>query len=134
MKNNNFLICDGCGWVHFGVSLEYATNQVKEFNTYYGTLTAEQQEQFYRSKKSHLTNYCFCFLCGSLYTRMRKLKSTDKFPEGSTIQGILDPRKAKYEFVTKDKSNSKSGSDFDGVRRGSILRTNGSKRKNRRKD
>lgn len=92
------LICDGCGWVHFGVSLQYAMNEVKEFNYYYDKLSKEDQVNFYGGNKSHIKNYTYCFSCGSLFTRMRPLKKTDKgCPDGSTIQPILDPKRVKYE-------------------------------------
>src|SRR5580704_9051449 len=92
------LICDGCGWIHFGISLKYAQNQADQFNIYFHSLSKEQQLQMYGGKPSGLKNYCFCFCCGSLFTRMRKLKKTEKLPYGSTIQPILDPKRAKYDI------------------------------------
>ncbi len=87
----NTVICRRCGWVHFAVSLVHAEKEVKEFNDYYDTLTAEQQESYYGSKKSHLVNYLFCMFCNSLYTNFRKTKRGE-VPNGSTINPILDLR------------------------------------------
>jgi hypothetical protein len=101
MKSKKFpfkeLICDGCGWVHFGVSLKQALEEVAKFNEYFDSLSKDQQNEMYRSRRADLLGYCLCFSCGSLFTRMRTIRETDKIPGGVTIQPILNPKKAKYD-------------------------------------
>lgn len=97
-KSLGYYICKSCGWQHFPVSLDYANKEVAQFNAYYDSLTEEQQELYYGSKKSHLAHYCFCNLCGKLFTNFRK--STRKEMNkifGSTVSPILDYKYAKYE-------------------------------------
>lgn len=39
--------CNNCGWVHFGVTREFAEAEVARFNAYFDALTQEQQEGIY---------------------------------------------------------------------------------------
>jgi hypothetical protein len=96
MKKKDFtqLICNKCGWIHMGVSLSFAENEVKEFNFYYDKLKPEDQVTLYGGEKSHLSHYLFCQRCGSLFTKMRRIKKSDTVPIGCTITSILDPKKA----------------------------------------
>lgn len=124
-----YLICNGCGWIHFGVSLEHTLDEVKKFNEYYDALLPQKQQEYYGGKRLHVTDYCFCFSCGSLFTRMRKLTKNDHLPNGSTVSPIIDPRKAKYGPNPKNKSDSKQRRNTNRVRNRKVLSSNRPKRK-----
>lgn len=81
--------CNNCGWVHMGVTAEYALKQVREFNEYFDKLNKTQQEDFYGGKGASLSRYLFCARCNGNYKDFRVSKPED-CPDGCTISPILD--------------------------------------------
>jgi hypothetical protein len=79
--------CNKCGWVYFGVSREYAENQLNEFNRYFDTLSREDQELYYGGKDSDISQYEKCW-CGNDYTNFRDSREGD-CPDGVTISLII---------------------------------------------
>lgn len=78
--------CIQCGWVHFGVSREYAEREVKEFNEYYDKQPTEVKELF--GSHSNIKNYERCGCCGGSYKNFRVSKEND-CPEGCTLNPII---------------------------------------------
>ena len=77
-----------CGWVHLGVTREFAQSAVMEFNEYYYTLDQEKQAQF--GSGARMADYEYCCRCGAPHTEARP--STDQELEsiyGSTIGPMI---------------------------------------------
>jgi hypothetical protein len=85
---SNYLTCKSCGWVHFGVSIEAAENEIRKFNDFYRRATQEVRDSY--GGPSSLENYCKCFRCGGPHTEFRRALKKE-IPFGSTIQPILIP-------------------------------------------
>ncbi len=81
--------CNKCGWVHFGVTREFAELSVERFNAYFETLSPFEQQDYYSNRKASIESYLKCFNCGNSYTDFRNSKDDDA-PYGVTIQPILD--------------------------------------------
>lgn len=80
--------CNHCGWVHFKVSRFEAEQSVEKFNQYYNTLTSEEQQNYYRGRKSYIKDYEHCDFCGGRYDNFRPFQKDD-CPEGCTIGPII---------------------------------------------
>lgn len=87
-KKYNELTCNKCGWVHFGVTSEYADAEVKRFNEMYNELTAAEKERYYGSKPASMISYENCSLCGNSYKNFRESKESD-CPTGVTLGPII---------------------------------------------
>lgn len=87
------LVCNKCGWAHFGVSKEYAKQSVDEFVDYYQKLSDSDKKQFYGetevTKLNLLAKYEHCFNCSGPYTDFHIETVLDKIPMGVTIQPIV---------------------------------------------
>jgi hypothetical protein len=99
MKQPPYLICKKCGWVHYGVSREFAQWSVSSFNEMYKNLSKKEKQDYYNNTPASLDTYSKCFSCGAPYIEFRAAKRTE-IPKGSTIQPILLAEKK------KDESNS----------------------------
>lgn len=80
--------CNKCGWVHFGVTREEAEAQVNEFNTYFDSLSWDQQLDNYGGKRSAISSYEHCFACGNVYTDFRPAVH-EAAPIGCTLGPII---------------------------------------------
>lgn len=78
--------CKACGWVYFGVTREYAENQVKEFNEWFDKQPVNVQS-FYGHCGASMDTYLNCW-CGNEYKNFRDSKGGD-CPDGVTISPIL---------------------------------------------
>jgi len=83
------LTCKKCGWVHFGISREYAESEIKSFNQYFDSLSKEKQEQCYGGRKNSIEQYEHCFFCGNTYQDFRPAVKGD-CPDGVTMQPIIN--------------------------------------------
>lgn len=77
--------CVYCGWHHFAVSMEYAQQEIKRFNSYFDSLTHEEQQYYYGGKPSSLNSYTHCNYCG----RKASMKPATKTLNGPTIGPII---------------------------------------------
>lgn len=75
-----------CGWVHFGVSREYAKNEVKNFNEWYSIQPQETKD--YYSGPATILDYEHCRRCGGSYIHFRDFKEGD-CPNGCTLSPII---------------------------------------------
>lgn len=80
--------CKACGWVHMGVSREFAQSEVDSFNTYFYSLSQEKQQENYGGKPATIQSYEFCRNCGSYYTNFRNFEPGD-CPTGVTLNPII---------------------------------------------
>jgi len=80
--------CNKCGWVHFGVSREFAEAEVERFNDYFHTLTEEKQRSNYGGRCSSIKQYEHCSFCGNDYTDFRDAEEND-CPRGVTLGPII---------------------------------------------
>lgn len=83
-----FRSCNGCNWVGFPVSREFALGEVIKFNNYFSTLSPEQQETYYRGKGATIGDYEFCRRCGTSHTNFR-VTTPEEVPFGSTVNPII---------------------------------------------
>ena len=83
--------CNNCGWVHFGVTREFAETEVAKFNAYFDGLSGEKQQDYYGGRKSSIRQYEKCFFCGGSYENFRPFVDGD-CPTGCTIQPIIYER------------------------------------------
>ena len=95
LKDFKTRTCNACGWVYFGVSREYAEDEVKRFNEYFNKLSKKDQEDFYGGHCSSIASYEGCW-CGNRYDNFRESKPDD-CPNGVTMNPII------YEPPTKTK-------------------------------
>lgn len=79
--------CKSCGWVYFGVSREYAENEVKKFNRYFKKLSLKDRKDYYGNKPANILPYETCW-CGNSYTNFKKSKKND-CPNGVTMSAII---------------------------------------------
>jgi len=87
IKNSKNRTCLKCGWVYFGVSREYAENEVKKFNEFFETLSKKDQKDLYGGHGSSIASYESCW-CGNKYDNFRDSKPGD-CPRGCTISPII---------------------------------------------
>lgn len=80
--------CEQCGWVHVGVTREYAEDTVRVFNEYFTGLSKQKQDDYYGGQLTRITSYERCFNCGGDWKRFRDAVPGD-CPDGCTIQPIL---------------------------------------------
>jgi predicted nucleic-acid-binding Zn-ribbon protein len=88
-----YLTCKKCGWVHFGVSRQFAIKEVHKFNAYFESLTLQERKKNYGNKPASLLgNYGLCFCCRNTNANMRNIttKELDAI-RGSTVQPIVFP-------------------------------------------
>jgi hypothetical protein len=79
--------CNGCGWVSFGVSRQYALDEVKRFNEYLASLDPATRTANYGKQEVSITSYEKCW-CGEPYTNARDSKPGD-CPDGCTIGPMI---------------------------------------------
>lgn len=84
----NLLTCKSCGWVHFGVSREYAENEIRHFNEYFESLTEKERQDYYGGRRSSIKEYDRCDLCGGSYKNFRPAEVGD-CPNGVTLGPII---------------------------------------------
>lgn len=78
--------CLACGWVHFGVSREYAESEVARFNAFYEKADAETKACY--GGPSSISNYEHCMRCGGSWTNFREAREGD-CPDGCTLNPII---------------------------------------------
>lgn len=83
----NLRTCNHCGWVHMGVTRQFAENAVAEFNTYFAAQVLSVREMF-GNKPARISEYEHCNGCGGLYTYMRDFTAGD-CPDGCTLGPII---------------------------------------------
>ena|ERR1035437_1523283 len=84
----NLLTCNGCHWVHFGVSRWFAEDAVLTFNEYYNTLTEDEKKEYYGNTPASMLDYETCHRCGGSYKDFRPSK-VDDMPDGCTMNPII---------------------------------------------
>ncbi len=80
--------CNKCGRVAFGVTTEFAEDEIKKFNEMYDNLTAGEKERYYGSRGASMKTYETCYSCGNNHTNFRKSKEND-CPNGATLSPII---------------------------------------------
>jgi hypothetical protein len=87
------LVCNKCGWAHFGVSKEYAQKATDEFVEYYQRMSYAERKRFYGetevTKLNLLAKYEHCFNCSGTYSDFHIETPEDKISYGVTIQPII---------------------------------------------
>lgn len=78
--------CTKCGWVHFAVTRAFAEAEVERFNTYFATLTKEEQDLYYSGEGSSIKSYEHCNLCSGKDFRPSQ---PDDCPDGCTIGPVI---------------------------------------------
>ena len=89
-----YRICKDCGWVHFGVTLDFAINAVNNFNKFFAGLSRERQIEDYGGRPASLMGYMHCSFCGHDYTHFRVAKAKE-VPFGSTLSPIIYEKRKK---------------------------------------
>lgn len=88
-----YLKCDNCGYIHFEISLEKASDEVERFNKYFDSLTKDQQMLYYGGHKSSLETYMECIRCGGHHRNFSDATRLDIDDiDGHTINPILSPK------------------------------------------
>jgi hypothetical protein len=87
MNDHPQVVCLKCNWVSFSVTKKQAQDEVKSFNTYFKTLTKEQQTLFYGGEKSSLKSYV-CLRCGGDKFRLYE-EPRDHLGIGHTINPVI---------------------------------------------
>jgi hypothetical protein len=87
---SKLLKCGKCGWVHFQVSRQKAEEEVNRFNSYFDTLSEDDQKSHYGGEKSSIDSYEHCFRCRASHELAVEAQEGDA-PLGSTIQPMIDP-------------------------------------------
>jgi len=80
--------CNKCGWVHFGVTYEFAQNEVDSFNAMYDELTESEKQRYYGGHGASIKNYENCLFCGNSWKDFRDAKDDD-CPDGVTMGPII---------------------------------------------
>lgn len=75
--------CNKCNWLHFGVTRDYAVDEVARFTKYFDTLSPEIQQDLYGGTGSSIALYESCHRCGNTHTDFR-----DGVPEGKELIGV----------------------------------------------
>lgn len=88
-KTYNERTCNKCGWVHFGISIESAEEEVRRFNKMYEELTPGEKERYYGSRGASMEAYEKCCRCGNTYKDFHESEEGD-CPRGCTIGPILE--------------------------------------------
>jgi hypothetical protein len=87
------LICNKCGWAHFGMTRQRVINSVEEFLQYYNNLPQSDRISYYGSGslsfKSLYDKYLKCFRCGNYYDNFHPETEEDRIPIGVTMQPIV---------------------------------------------
>ena len=110
--NNNFLTCNKCGWIHFGMSRAECEDGVAKFNKMYNELSEEKQDLYYggfitdgknklvkddrgnfvhgKGKPATIEPYLRCFNCHNTYKDFH-ISTKEELSKigGSTIQPIM---------------------------------------------
>lgn len=79
--------CNHCGWVHMGVTRQFAEAEVIRFNEYFSAQTQEVKDMF-GNKHAGISEYERCDRCGGPHTEMREFTAGD-CPDGCTIGPII---------------------------------------------
>jgi hypothetical protein len=79
--------CLKCGWVAFGVTREYAEDEVERFNAFFDASDAETREA-YGNRHSTIKAYEHCMLCRGPWTNFRDAVEGD-CPIGCTLNPII---------------------------------------------
>lgn len=80
--------CNQCNYVMFAVTLEYARQEVSDFNRYFWGLEEQKRVDYYGGKPSTIKNYVKCISCGGTFKNFRPAIAGD-CPDGCTINPIL---------------------------------------------
>lgn len=90
MKQNKYVICNNCGWVHFEVSLEHVLEWQDTWIDHWLGFSQETREQYGAGKRppSYKDEYLKCHRCGGSHKNFTKA-TKDQVPDGSTISPIL---------------------------------------------
>jgi len=78
--------CTRCGWVHFAVTRQHAEEEVASFNSFYDKADRKTQRAY--GRRSSITLYERCGLCGGPYTDFRESREGD-CPRGCTLSPII---------------------------------------------
>lgn len=80
--------CNACGWVHMGVTREYAEKQVADFNAYVRSLPEDVHKKYWGGRFASIDDYATCGRCGGPWHNTRPSIKGD-CPMGCTIGPIL---------------------------------------------
>ena len=87
------MICNKCGWAHFGVTRDNAVNSIDDFLKYYNKLNEIEKTTFYGAEPvtfgSMYRKYLKCFHCGGHYNDFHAETEDDKVPIGVTMKPIV---------------------------------------------
>lgn len=88
---NNECTCLSCGWVHFGVTREFAESESRKFMDYYESQPPETQDNFGKGQTYErvLAQYERCFFCGQKDPDWYRPAAPDDCPVGCTIQPVI---------------------------------------------
>ena len=78
--------CNQCGWVAFGVSRDYAEEEVARFNKFYEASAPEVRDCY--GGPSSIAHYECCNRCGESYKNFRDSVDGD-CPAGCTISPVI---------------------------------------------
>jgi len=85
----NEVTCKQCGTVHYAITFEEASINVKNFNHYYFSLTEKEQKEMYGDiSPTGMLQYEQCSVCKNPYTNFRNATDDDA-PIGVTLSPIL---------------------------------------------
>ena len=105
MKTFRERTCLKCGWVHFGVSREFAQDEVARFNSHYVKLSPQEQEQYYGGKPASITAYERCMACGNGWENFRDFQPGD-CPDGCTLNPIIFVRATPHASSSRNIGDS----------------------------
>ena len=78
--------CNQCGWVAFGVTRQFAEDEVARFNKFFNESPPETQRLY--AGPSSVAHYECCIRCGNEYTKFHDSKEGD-CPDGCTLNPII---------------------------------------------
>ena len=87
------MVCNKCGWAHFGVSEEYAHISAKNYIEYYESLSDLDKINYYgtlvQTESEFFERYKSCFSCGNDYKDFHTETPKDIISDGVTLQPII---------------------------------------------
>ena len=83
------MTCNNCGWIHFGVTRDFALAEVQSFKVYFNSLSIQDRENYYKNRPTRIEDYESCHRCGGTYRNFSKSKPGD-CPDGCTIGPIIN--------------------------------------------
>lgn len=90
MKNLGEFKCPHCGWVHIGISLEEAQEQVRQAEAFY-VVASKINHLTTRGPDAYLECYKRCYWCGATAGDFVPAMPGDA-PDGCTLQSVIAPR------------------------------------------